>query len=132
MDDRAPRRVPTTGDGARGATEPVRLSRRTLLAALPLGVAAASLAGCAPGDEDDDHPVGLLGGTNLWDIPDAAWRRALGSHPPGSTGTVSPFGTTGETGQSHQAGHPRGRHRDRLLHAQPVGIVRALALRHRR
>ncbi len=72
---------------------PVKLSRRTLLAAVPLGLAAAGLAGCAPGDEDGDHPVGLLGGTNLWDIPDAAWRRALGSHPPGSTGTVSPLGT---------------------------------------
>ncbi|HLM96459.1 MAG TPA: GH116 family glycosyl hydrolase [Acidimicrobiales bacterium] len=73
----------------------MRISRRRLLAAAPLAVAAAALQGCAAaGDDDaDDHPVGLRGGTDLWDIPDAAWRRALGSHPPGATGTASPLGT---------------------------------------
>ena len=108
MDDRAPRRAPETGDGARRALPPVKISRRTLLAAVPLGVAAASLAGCAPSDEGVDHPVGLLGGTDLWDIPDAAWRRALGSHPPGSTGTVSPFGTKARPVSRTKRGIPVG------------------------
>ena len=70
-----------------------------MLTAAPLAavaVAGAGAAACGGTDEDADadHPVGLLGGTDLWDIPDAAWRRALGSHPPGATGTVSPLGTT--------------------------------------
>jgi non-lysosomal glucosylceramidase len=108
MDDRAPRRAPRTGEAGRRDTSPVKLSRRALLAAVPLGVAAAGLAGCAPGDEDVDHPVGLLGGTNLWDIPDAAWRRALGSHPPGATGTVSPFGTTAKPVSRTKRGIPVG------------------------
>jgi non-lysosomal glucosylceramidase len=82
-----------------------------LLGAAPLAaaaVAAGSLAGCAPSDEDIDHPVGLLGGTNLWDIPDAAWRRALGSHPLGSTGTVAPLGTKAKPASRTKRGIPVG------------------------
>ena len=89
----------------------MRISRRRLLAAAPLAVAAAALPGCAAAADDDDaddHPVGLLGGTDLWDIPDAAWRRALGSHPPGATGTVSPFGTTARPHSRTKRGIPVG------------------------
>jgi non-lysosomal glucosylceramidase len=86
----------------------MRLSRRQLLAAAPLTVAAAGLAACGGGNEDIDDPVGLLGGANLWDIPDAAWRRALGSHPPGATGTVPPFGTTARPASRTKRGIPVG------------------------
>ena len=61
-----------------------------------------------PDDDPDDHPVGLLGGANLWDIPDAAWRRALGSHPAGSTGTVSPLGTSARPASRTKRGIPVG------------------------
>jgi non-lysosomal glucosylceramidase len=73
------------------------LTRRQLLAAGPalggaLG-ASALLAGCGGGDVPaigrrslgqrnlQAHPTGL------WQVPTAAWRRPLGSHPPGATGT---------------------------------------------
>jgi uncharacterized protein (DUF608 family) len=86
----------------------VRISRRQLLATAPLALAAAGLAGCGDSDGDIDTPVGLLGGTNLWDIPDAAWRRALGSHPPGATGTVSPLGTKARPVSRTKRGIPVG------------------------
>ncbi len=86
----------------------MRISRRSLLAAAPLALAAASLPGCADADEVADHPVGLLGGAYLWDIPDAAWRRALGSHPPGATGTVSPLGTAARPVSRTKRGIPVG------------------------
>ncbi len=89
----------------------MRISRRRLLAAAPLAVAAAALPGCAAAADDDDaddHPVGLRGGTDLWDIPDAAWRRALGSHPPGATGTASPLGTTARPHSRTKRGIPVG------------------------
>lgn len=79
-----------------------------MLAAAPLAVAAASLAGCGKSDEDVDDPVGLLGGSNLWDIPDAAWRRALGSHPPGATGSISPLGTHAKPVSRTKRGIPVG------------------------
>ena len=53
-------------------------------------------------------PIGLLGGVNLWDIPDAAWRRALGSHPAGATGTVSPLGTSARPASRTKRGIPVG------------------------
>jgi non-lysosomal glucosylceramidase len=73
----------------------VRFSRRRLLAAVPWAAASAALTQCAsPSDHDaDDRPVGLLSsGTALWSIPAAAWRRPLGDHPPGATGTAPPLG----------------------------------------
>ncbi len=90
------------------------ISRRRLLGAVPLAAAAAAaaaaagLAGCASGDEDIDPPVGLLGGTDLWEIPDAAWRRALGSHPLGSTGALPPFGTNAKPESRTKRGIPVG------------------------
>src|SRR5579863_6702457 len=108
MGPRASRRPrPGAGDGA---GLPVKISRRRLLGAAPLAAAvAAGLAGCDSDDNDaDDHPVGLLGGVNLWDIPDAAWRRALGSHPAGSTGTVSPLGTSAPPASRTKRGIPVG------------------------
>jgi non-lysosomal glucosylceramidase len=86
----------------------VKISRRRLLATAPLAVAAAGLAGCGVSDHDVDTPVGLLGGANLWDIPDAAWRRAIGSHPPGSTGTVPPLGTSAKPVSRTKRGIPVG------------------------
>ena len=64
--------------------------------------------GVATPEEDVDKPVGLTGGTNLWDIPDAAWRRAIGSHPPGATGTVSPLGTNAKPTSRTKRGIPVG------------------------
>jgi non-lysosomal glucosylceramidase len=84
----------------------VRLSRRQLLAAAPLAMTAAGLAACGPSGVD--QPVGLRGGTDLWDIPDAAWRRALGSHPLGATGTVSPLGTKARPVSRTKRGIPVG------------------------
>src|ERR1700681_4635177 len=72
----------------------MKISRRRLLAAAPLALAAAGLTACGGSTPDADNLVGLRGGTDRWDIPDAAWRRALGSHPVGAAGTVSPFGTS--------------------------------------
>ncbi len=66
------------------------------------------LAGCGRTDESIDQPIGLLGGTNLWDIPDAAWRRALGSHPLGATGSVPPVGTTAKPASRTKRGIPVG------------------------
>src|ERR1700722_7512638 len=111
MEERAPRRPPVSDATDRHREPPVTISRRRLLGAAPLAataVAAGTLAGCAPSDEDIDHPVGLLGGTDLWDIPDAAWRRALGSPPLGSTGTVAPFGTTAKPVSRTKRGIPVG------------------------
>ena len=89
----------------------MKISRRRLLAAAPLAAAAVAgggLAGCGGTDEDIDNPVGLLGGTNLWDIPDAAWRRALGSHPLGATGAAPPVGTTAKPASRTKRGIPVG------------------------
>src|SRR5271169_880128 len=107
MGGRVARRAPGDDPGNRRAQVPVRISRRRLLAAAPLAVAAASLAGCGHSDEDVD-PVGLLGGANLWDIPDAAWRRALGSHPPGATGSAPPLGTKARPVSRTKRGIPVG------------------------
>ena len=80
-----------------------------MLGLAPLAAAAVGLTGCAsPDDDPDDHPVGLEGGTNLWNIPDAAWRRALGSHPAGSTGTVPPLGTSAKPESRTKRGIPVG------------------------
>ncbi|HXQ90967.1 MAG TPA: GH116 family glycosyl hydrolase, partial [Acidimicrobiales bacterium] len=43
-----------------------------------------------------------------WAIPDAAWRRALGSHPPGATGTLSPLGTSARPESRTKRGIPVG------------------------
>ena len=86
----------------------MRISRRQLLAAAPLAALSAGLAACGKDDADIDNPVGLLGGTDLWDIPDAAWRRAMGSHPPGATGTASPFGTSAKPASRTKRGVPVG------------------------
>ncbi|MGD0379825.1 MAG: GH116 family glycosyl hydrolase [Acidimicrobiales bacterium] len=89
----------------------MRFSRRRLLAAAPLAAAAvtgAGLEGCGGPYDVADHPVGLLGGPDLWDIPDAAWRRALGSHPVGATGTVAPLGTTARPQSRTKRGIPVG------------------------
>ena len=43
----------------------------------------------------------------MWDIPDAAWQRALGSHPPGATGTVAPQRTGHPPGATGPAVPPR-------------------------
>ena len=103
-----PSRPQSGPDDAPSAGRP-RFSRRRLLAAAPLALAAAGLPGCAAADEDDDdHPVGLLGGAELWDIPDAAWRRALGNHPAGATGTVSPLGTKARPVSRTKRGIPVG------------------------
>ena len=88
----------------------MRISRRRLLAAAPLAAAtvAGGLAGCGRTVESIDQPIGLLGGTNLWDIPDAAWRRALGSHPLGATGSVPPVGTAAKPASRTKRGIPVG------------------------
>jgi len=74
----------------------MRLSRRRLLAAVPAAASIAAAAGLdACGEPNSESPVGLLSeGPSLWDIPDAAWKRALGSHPPGATGTALPGSQT--------------------------------------
>jgi len=80
----------------------MRTSRRRLLAAVPAAVAGMALAGC--GVDTDEPVVGLAAqGPSLWKIPDAAWQRALGNHPPGATGTVVPR----PTGRPPGAGAPR-------------------------
>src|SRR5579863_9368078 len=111
MEDR-PSRPPSRQGGARRDRDPpVRISRRQLLAGVPLAAAVAGggLAGCGDGGAaDDDQPIGLRGGTDLWDIPDAAWRRALGSHPPGATGSVPPVGTTARPASRTKRGIPVG------------------------
>ncbi|HUC36791.1 MAG TPA: GH116 family glycosyl hydrolase [Acidimicrobiales bacterium] len=73
----------------------MRLSRRQLLA-----VASAALSAAAAGtvlstwEESGEQTPGLLSeGQALWDIPDAAWRRLLGSYPPGATGALPSFGS---------------------------------------
>lgn len=54
------------------------------------------LAACGRGGtQDEDTPVGLRDVGRLWDIPDAAWSRAIGSHPPGATGALPSFGAVG-------------------------------------
>ncbi len=82
----------------RATIETVRLSRRQLLGAVPAAAAASAAAGfglssCGgPGPESE--PEGLLAsGGPLWDIPGPVWRRAIGSHPPGATGTTPSFGS---------------------------------------
>lgn len=65
----------------------MRISRRQVLVALPASVLAGALAASCGNDAgEEEHPVGLRGAGRLWDIPDAAWARAIGSHPPGATG----------------------------------------------
>jgi len=87
----------------------VRISRRRLLAAAPLAAAAVGLASCGGAGDDEDHPLGLLShGPQLWDIPDAAWRRSLGSHPPGATGSFSPIGTSARPVSRTKRGIPVG------------------------
>ena len=66
------------------------ISRRHLLAAVPAAAAAGLLAACgAP-----DRPLDLASRgdpPSLWNIPQAAWRRRLGDHPPGATGAGPPI-----------------------------------------
>jgi len=111
MDDRAWRHHREPAPQVDGGNHAATLSRRRLLGVAPLAaaaLAAGGLAGCGGSDEDVDHPLGLLGGTDLWDIADAAWRRALGSHPLGSSGTVPPLGTTAKPASRTKRGIPVG------------------------
>lgn len=68
----------------------LRLSRRRFLGALPGAVAVGLLAGCS-GPESALGPVPGANGLSLWEIPEATWRRPLGDHPPGATGTHPPI-----------------------------------------
>jgi uncharacterized protein (DUF608 family) len=86
----------------------VKVSRRRLLAGVPLAAAATGLAACSVPDTED-NPLGLLSeGPELWSIPAAAWRRAMGSHPPGATGTLPPFGTASPPMSRTKRGVPVG------------------------
>jgi uncharacterized protein (DUF608 family) len=74
----------------------VKLSRRQLLGALPavVSAAAAGVALAACGQMNEQGADGLLPeGGPLWEIPDAAWKRALGSYPPGATGSLPAYGS---------------------------------------
>lgn len=74
----------------------MRISRRQLLGLLPAvaGAAAGVALEAFGGSDGDQGTYGLLPeGQPLWDIPDAAWKRAIGSYPPGATGTLPAFGS---------------------------------------
>jgi non-lysosomal glucosylceramidase len=89
----------------RGA--PMKFSRRRLLGAGSAGAAVLGLSACGtPGKE---RPVGLLTrGSELWAVPGAAWRRAIGNHPLGATGTASPLGTRAHPVSRTKRGVPVG------------------------
>ncbi len=72
----------------------MRTSRRKVLAAVPASLLAGALAGaCGTDTGEQEKPVGLQGGGRLWKVPEAAWSRSIGSHPPGATGLAPPFGS---------------------------------------
>lgn len=69
---------------------------------------AGALAAACTNEGDDEAPVGLRASGRLWDVPDAAWSRAIGSHPPGATGQVAALGSTLAPQSRTQRGIPVG------------------------
>ncbi|HUY64259.1 MAG TPA: GH116 family glycosyl hydrolase [Acidimicrobiales bacterium] len=85
-----------------------RTSRRRVLGAVPGAALGALLAACGRAPSDEDQPVGLLDSGRLWDVPDAAWTRAIGSHPPGATGLMSAYGSLAPPTSRTKRGVPVG------------------------
>ncbi|MHB8437682.1 MAG: GH116 family glycosyl hydrolase [Acidimicrobiales bacterium] len=84
----------------------MRFSRRRLLTAAPVGALGVALAACTASDPDSEVDAA----SGLWRIPDAAWSRPIGDHPPGATGLFPPLG-------SHLPA------RSRTKRGMPVGAV---------
>ncbi len=66
-----------------------RFSRRSILATIPVAAAAGLLAGCSQPPSSSELGLGENGA--LWAVPDAAFHRRLGDHPPGATGSAPPI-----------------------------------------
>ena len=65
-----------------------------MLGGFAAAVAAAGVESSRHAGQADTFAEGLdVEGPSLWDIPDAAWRRSIGSHPAGATGTLPAFGS---------------------------------------
>jgi non-lysosomal glucosylceramidase len=86
----------------------MRVSRRRLLASVPASLLAALAASCASEATDEDAPVGLRRAGRLWEIPQAAWWRPIGDHPPGTTGRTPPVGSSGAPLSRTKRGVPLG------------------------
>ena len=110
----------------------MRISRRRLLGAAPLAAAAAAgLAGCGgptttPTTTRSGCSAGRTSGTSLTP-PGAGPSAAI---PPGRPARCRRSARR-PARQPHQTGDPGGRDRDGRLHAQPGGVVRPVAPRHR-
>ena len=84
------------------------ISRRRLLGAVPLSAATAVLVRWLDSVDEGDRPVGLRAAGRLWDIPEAAWWRAIGDHPEGATGRMPAVGSQLPATSRTQRGIPVG------------------------
>ncbi len=94
-----------TGKGSEAPEEEgaLKATRRQILGALPLVALAGAVGGGIVGAElagppGRSRPTRLPGG--LPEIPDAAWERPLGDHPPGASGAMAQEGFQPQSGQS--------------------------------